>query len=185
MTSITRDPLLAAAKGILWFLMGVMVVGATACLAGIPIMLVLRGKIMAELATQAPGLVFGQFYMAIVALCLLGAGLLVLLFRIFQLLKQIVGTVGEGDPFVPENARRLTRMAWLTLAVQIIALPITGIATWIHKLTEGVRDSAIDVRVEVDGGFNGNGLLLMLILFILARVFRKGAEMRAELEGTV
>ncbi len=35
------------------------------------------------------------------------------------------------------------------------------------------------------GGISGNGLLLMLILFILARVFRKGAEMRAELEGTV
>ena len=29
------------------------------------------------------------------------------------------------------------------------------------------------------------GILLALVLFILARVFRKGAEMRAELEGTV
>ena len=39
--------------------------------------------------------------------------------------------------------------------------------------------------LRADFGFSGGGLLLMLVLFILARVFRRGAEMREELEGTV
>jgi hypothetical protein len=38
---------------------------------------------------------------------------------------------------------------------------------------------------DVDFGLSFGGVLLALVLFILARVFRKGAEMRAELEGTV
>ena len=36
-----------------------------------------------------------------------------------------------------------------------------------------------------DGGFDMTALLLTVILFILARVFRHGAAMREDLEGTV
>ncbi|KHK89542.1 DUF2975 domain-containing protein [Novosphingobium malaysiense] len=181
MTSITRDPLLAIAKGILWFLMVVMAVAAVACVVAAPVVFFMRETIIAELTQEAPGLGFTQFILAIAAVCLFAAVLLALLFRIFQLLKQIVDTVGDGDPFVPVNARRLTQMAWLTLAVQITSLPVSAIGIWIHNVTEGAGK---DVEIH-SGGVDGNGLLLMLILFILARVFRKGAEMREELEGTV
>jgi hypothetical protein len=40
-------------------------------------------------------------------------------------------------------------------------------------------------HVRIDAGISGNGLLLVLVLFILARVFRQGTAMREELEGTV
>lgn len=183
MTSIKNDPLLAIAKGILWFLMGVMVLGAAACLIAAPALYFMRGTILADLMRDAPHIAFPQFMLAVALVCMLAAGLLALLFRIFQLLKQMVDTVGEGDPFVPENASRLTRMAWLTLAVQVIGFPIAGIATWVHNVTEGTGVDSGDIHV--DSGIDANGLLLVLILFILARVFRKGAEMRAELEGTV
>jgi hypothetical protein len=104
-------------------------------------------------------------------------------FRLFQLLKRIVDTVGEGDPFVPMNARRLTQMAWLTLAMQLVTLPIGSLAVWIGaEMTKLGAHTDID---DVQMGISGNGLLLMLILFILARVFRQGAAMRDELEGTV
>ncbi|MCT2399047.1 DUF2975 domain-containing protein [Novosphingobium mangrovi (ex Huang et al. 2023)] len=182
MTSITRDPLLAIAKGILWLLMGVMVLAAIATIVAVPAVLVMRDQIMVDLAKEMPGLDAPHFVLAIAAVCLLAAILLALLFRIFQLLKQIVDTVGAGDPFVPVNARRLTQMAWLTLAVQVVSLPLTRIGMWIHEVTKGAGADGVDIRVT---GVDGNGLLLVLILFILARVFRKGAEMRAELEGTV
>jgi len=39
--------------------------------------------------------------------------------------------------------------------------------------------------MNIDGGLDGGSILLILILFILARVFREGARMRDELEGTV
>ncbi len=178
MQSITRDPLLAIAKGLLWFLMASMVIGIAACLVAIPLLLLFQSDISAEMAKEMP-LFLPQFYWVVSAILLVAAVLCGVLFRIFQLLKRIVGTVADGDPFVPDNAARLTQMAWLSLVVQLLGLPLSGLGAWINHIGEG------HTRIETMGGVSGNGLLLMLILFILARVFRKGAEMRAELEGTV
>ena len=55
-----------------------------------------------------------------------------------------------------------------------------SLATWI-KAVSGEAANDIDVDVGLDGG----GILLILVLFILARVFRQGSAMREELEGTV
>jgi len=74
-------------------------------------------------------------------------------------------------------------MAWLTLAMQLVTFPIGALAVWLGaEMTKLGAHTKID---DLDMGISGNGLLLMLILFILARVFRQGAAMRAELEGTV
>ncbi|MFK4871749.1 DUF2975 domain-containing protein [Novosphingobium sp. ZW T3_23] len=178
MQSITRDPLLAVARGLLWFLMASMVIAIAACIVAVPLLLVFRNDISVEMARDMP-LVLPQFFWVVSAILAVAAILCGVLFRIFQLLKHIVGTVGDGDPFVPDNAVRLTQMAWLTLVVQLLGLPLSGLGAWINRIGEG------HTKLETMGGVSGNGLLLMLILFILARVFRKGAEMRAELEGTV
>jgi hypothetical protein len=184
MTSITRDPLLAIAKGILWFLMGVMLAGAVACLIAIPCLQVFRSEITVEFAKGAPSIPMPSFLWAVSAVLACSIALLLVLFRIFQLLKRVVDTVGMGDPFVPENARRLVQMAWLTLAMQVVTIPVGSIAVWIDKVVEESPKAHTDIN-SLDFGFSSNGLLLMLILFILARVFRQGAAMRAELEGTV
>lgn len=181
MNAITRDPLLAVAKGLLWFLMAVLAIAIGASLLAAPCLAVFHGAASAALAEHAPEIPAGSFLWAIGGILLLAALLCALLFRLFQLLKRIVDTVGEGDPFVPDNATRLTQMAWLTLAVQLVGLPMSGIGAWINAMTEGHGHTDLDVV----GGVDGNGLLLMLILFILARVFRKGAQMRADLEGMV
>ena len=47
------------------------------------------------------------------------------------------------------------------------------------------KASADAASISVDADFSTNGLLLALVLFILARVFRTGAKMREDLEGTV
>jgi hypothetical protein len=183
MTSITRDPLLAIAKALLWFLMGVMLLGAAACVVAVPLLHFFQHDITVELGKAAPNLSMTSFFWIVTGLILCAIALLLILFRLFQLLKRIVDTVGEGDPFVPLNATRLTQMAWLTLAVQVVSMTIGGIATWLDH----VAGDAPHIRgqIQVDDGISMNGLLLMLILFILARVFRQGAAMRAELEGTV
>lgn len=183
MTSITRDPLLAAAKGILWFLMAVMLVAAIACIVAIPAMHLFQDNITVQLGKEAPAVSVPTFLWVVSGVLACVIALLLILFRIFQLLKQIVGTVGDGDAFLPENARRLTQMAWLTLAVQLVILPISGFTDWVDKAFAETPE--VHNELVIDAGLSGNGLLLMLILFILARVFRQGAAMRAELEGTV
>jgi hypothetical protein len=181
MTSITRDPLLAIAKGVLWFLMGVLALAALACLVAVPALAIFHGAAVAKLAEQAPDVPAAQLLWAIGGILLLTVLMSGLLFRIFQLLKHIVDTVAQGDPFVPDNAGRLTQMAWFSLAVQVIGLPMSAIGAAINGMVKGHGHTDLTVV----GGIDGNGLLLMLILFILARVFRKGAQMRADLDGMV
>lgn len=91
-------------------------------------------------------------------------------------LRAIIDSVGAGDPFNPGNADRLARMGWLTVAVQIASIPGGALAGWIAYT---FRKGGLDV------GLSLGGILMALVLFILARVFREGARMRADLEGTV
>jgi hypothetical protein len=50
-------------------------------------------------------------------------------------------------------------------------------------LSEHIKADKADLDINI--GFSGSGLVLMLVLFILSRIFRHGAAMREELEGTV
>ena len=96
-------------------------------------------------------------------------------------LRRIIGTVGEGDPFAPVNADRLSMMAWLLLGVQILMLPAAGLGLMLAKWADKVDHA----DVNINAGLDLTGILMVLVLFILARVFRHGAAMREDLEGTV
>jgi Protein of unknown function (DUF2975) len=176
MTPQTRDPLLIAARFILVFMMGAMVLIAVACAIGAVAALAMHGMMVAEMAEHA---IPAEAAWAIPPLLALVVAAGVLGFMFFRHLYRIVGTVAEGDPFIPENAQRLSAMGWITVAVHVLMIPLIGIAAWIAKLA---KESG---NVHFDGGFDINGILLALILFILARVFREGTRMREELEGTV
>jgi len=95
---------------------------------------------------------------------------------ILRSLRRIFRTLTMGDPFHPDNVRRL-RQIGLTLAV------VTG-GVWLAqgfvaaRLAPGVMDP------------QGLGELLtpifsVLIVFVLAEVFREGARLRRESELTI
>jgi hypothetical protein len=102
----------------------------------------------------------------------------VLAFFFLRHLRRIVDSVSQGDPFVPVNADRLRYMAWLALVMQAVLIPFTGLFVWFDALPQKAN-----VHYNDNNWFGG--LLLALLLFVLARVFRVGTEMREELEGTV
>ncbi len=116
-----------------------------------------------------------------------GAAVLVIMLTLFSLglmydfvarLAQIIDTVGQGDPFTSANAARLTRMGWLAVGVQLLALPSMLLSTWLEsRVDEGVFHLDSDLSLTAIG--------LALVLFILARVFRLGSAMRDDLEGTI
>ncbi|MFZ5636428.1 MAG: hypothetical protein ACOY82_07540 [Pseudomonadota bacterium] len=104
---------------------------------------------------------------------LLGLAMVALVHRMLRRLLAIVDSVRDGDPFVVENAVRLQSIAWSLLGVESLRLAMAGIA------------AAVGIERVGAGGFALAPWLAILLLFVLAGVFMRGARMRADLEGTV
>ncbi|KAA9000325.1 DUF2975 domain-containing protein [Stenotrophomonas cyclobalanopsidis] len=103
---------------------------------------------------------------ALLALCL------VFLRHLARLLRSAAG----ARPFTHANAQRLRRMAWLMLAMEVLSIIIGVYASWMGP------DFA---WMEVGGGMSITGLIAVLMLFVLARVFAAGAAMRDDLDGVI
>lgn len=91
-------------------------------------------------------------------------------------LLAIVDTARDGDPFVAANAARLQSIAWQLIGLQILGLAIAMIVKQISTRAHPINISA---------GPSIAGLLAILLMFVLARVFAEGARMRDDLEGTI
>ena len=178
MTRIKRDPLLAIAQVIIALGIVLMIFVAAMMLIGLGALLTVgRAEVMTELGdADAPV----AAYWAVAGVLALLVGLFLVMLRFLLELNGIVKSVDRGDPFEPGNADRLSRMGWLAVAGYAVAVVISSIATWIKSVA---GEAGKDINVDI--GLDGGGILLILVLFILARVFRQGAAMREELEGTV
>jgi hypothetical protein len=179
MKKIINDPLLTAAR------FGIVIMQILLVIGMIGLGIGMAASVVGALGYVPAGIEFSDvaelpratlWQAALVMLLMLAATGLIYDFVIR--LRQIIDTVGQGDPFVMANAERLTRMGWVSLVAQLTMMVAAAFAGWIktHATTD-VFEMQIDVSLF--------GFVLAVVLFILARVFRKGAEMRAELEGTV
>ena len=182
MNAPRNDLLLLAGKVIAVLLQGFMAFGAATLLVVIPAVMLFRGDIVEGLSDGSGVPVADLPMLPLVGVLVIAFAILAALFVFFGRLRAIINTVGEGDPFAPANAERLNLMAWLLLGAQVLTWPLIAVAIplvrWADKL-EGVN---------IQGDLNGldlTGVLMVLVLFILARVFRHGAQMREDLEGTV
>jgi hypothetical protein len=110
------------------------------------------------------------------AIAALGLAAVPLHYFILKRLLAMVETVRSGDPFVAANASRLQAIAWALVAVQLLSLVIGAIAKTVSSPAH---------PLHLNAGFSINGWLVVLLTFLLARVFAEGALMREDLEGTV
>lgn len=172
-----RDPLLLTAKIMAVVLMALTAVVGMVLLGTIPVLLFNPGDFATAVA-EAGGSGTGSPLAAAVALLLLGAAVTLSAFYFFRLLARLIDSVGQNDPFTAENADRLRRMGWVALAFQLASFPIAALVVYLGDLVPLAN-------LEVDFDFSLTGLLLAVVLFVLARVFRLGAAMREDLEGTV
>lgn len=172
-----KDPLLVIAKVIAVFMMVMMGIAAGALVIASAWIPFNQGEVLAELVKEGFTGQTGPVIWGVVGAMLLALVPIGLIFQFLREMVRLIDSVGE-DPFMPENGTRLSRMGWLVLAVQVSTLPLGALLLWLSQQVKSI-DSDVDI------GFSGNGLVLALVLFILARVFRHGAAMREELEGTV
>jgi hypothetical protein len=174
------DPLLLAGTVVTLVMQTAMALAGVAITIAIPGLLIYRDKAQAEFARETGSSALLPLP-EIVGVMLLIAVVVALMFVFFGRLRRIVATVGEGDPFQPENADRLTQMGWLMIVVQLLLIPAAALG---HRILTTVA-SVAEANAEFDGSFDFGGILLVIVLFILARVLRHGAAMREDLEGTV
>lgn len=136
--------------------------------------LVAEGPVMRALGAGAPNgnstLFWGMRLIAVI-----GLAVPVVHFILTRLLT-IVETVSIGDPFLVANAARLQWIAWAVLALELMHFAVGAIAA-------GVSTAAAPLNIA--WGFSLTRWIVVLLLFVLARVFEQGARMREEIEGTV
>jgi hypothetical protein len=178
MTHSTRDPLLVVARVITIALLTAAVVVAALLAACLPYAMLEPLRMLSALLGREVTTVPAGTVAALAGV--LSLGFLTVAGAAWFLKQQldIIGSVSAGDPFAPANADRLSRMGWTVLAIQVLAVPL------------GLLEYELQDRLEPDEmimafSFADNGLILALVLFVLARVFRHGAAMREDLEGTV
>jgi hypothetical protein len=146
-----------------------------AILALLAATLVAEGPVMEALGVPASNR-NARFVLGMRAIMVLGIAAVPIAHVVLTRLLTIVHTVGDGDPFVLENAGRLQRIAWAVLGLELLHLAIGAVAAGVstHRTPLGI-----------DWNLSVTRWLAVLLLFVLARVFEQGARMREDLEGTV
>lgn len=174
MSKFQSDPLLNGARLIIGAIMGIFAFAGVCVVIGMgAILSVQRQELIAKLAAE--GIPDSGVYVILTLLAGVLA-LMVLGFYFLRHLYRIIGSVGDGDPFNPVNADRLRAMGWLVLSSQPLMWLLGLIGHWFERYTD---------KADTEIGLSLGAMLLAVILFILARVFRTGTQMREELEGTV
>jgi hypothetical protein len=176
MSHVMQSRLLTGTRWLVYALMGV-VGAAGVILALVSVVLPLNWtQAVQELAQQKPAIRIGDLLPYLLTVFAFAIMVLGIVWTMMRKLLEIIGSVETGDPFIRANAIRLKAIGWLMIAVQIVGIPLAIAAGKLADLF-GDSDTGLDLSIS--------GILAILLVFILAGVFERGAEMREELEGTV
>lgn len=149
--------------------------GILAALCALPVVYLDRSWLLRLAGVNTTGThepLFLYFCLGLAAIVLLLAIGLVFL----RHLDRFVRAVHGGHPFAHGHALRLRRMAWLMLGMESLSILIGLYANWMGP---GFA------WMEVGGGLSITGLIAVLMLFVMARVFAAGSAMREDLDGVV
>jgi hypothetical protein len=171
-----RDWLLTSARWLVTFIVALVCLIGLALLGAAVSLPLFHDRIAVAVLSETGKPFSSDVTMAIEALLALIMIMGFLAFRWLMRLRRIIDSVEQGHAFAPVNAERLYEMGWLTVGIELVAIPAGAAA---HYVTTHFDKSHVEI------GFSLGGILMALVLFILARVFREGAAMREELEGTV
>lgn len=162
------DGLLIAAKVLLYILLVGVILGLVATAIGLVTYLASRGSDLLVSPLDPVWRPVSRLVIAWIALDTV-AGMVLRLMA-------LIDTVETGDAFATDNAARLE---WIGGAV--VGLMALGFVA--GQIGVAVRGDINGFPISIDPA--PGGVAIALLLFILARVFRKGAEMQGDLEGTV
>jgi hypothetical protein len=114
---------------------------------------------------QTPGVVL------ILGFSVLYVGVLLV---VFAQLRRVLATLIQGDPFHPSNVARLRTMGLALVGLEMVGYLVRLVVRWLVRVEEPWPVS-----------LNATGWFAILVVFVLAEVFREGARLRAEAELTI
>ena len=166
--------LLNAATLLIFLLLGAIVLALFALLGASAFGLLTQAEVMEVVADLGMGA--GQIVLVGAFALLSALACTVLLLFAVLLTTRIVESAMQGNPFVPENADRLYKVGWLLLGIEV--------AGW---FIEPMLEFMVPEKLAAGLGFGMSpvGVLGILLIFVLAQIFRHGTTLRANLEGTV
>lgn len=98
-------------------------------------------------------------------------------------LRRLFAAFSSGEPFRRENAQHL-RMIWITMVVMELSRYALLAATGVFVGVFGAPDSIANASFSVDSD-NFSSWMSILVLIVLAEVFREGARLKEEQELTI
>jgi hypothetical protein len=122
--------------------------------------------------TLVDGVLPGEFVFVIVGLAVIVPGVIYICFQ----LRHILLTLADGDPFVPENARRLTRIGTAIAAMELIRMATVMVVRAVPSLV-GDKLPPISTQFIL--------WISVAALFVLSQVFREGTRLRDEEKMTI
>ena len=121
---------------------------------------------------RADGVPAGRIVAALVGLAVFAPGIA----YVCAQLRKILSTLADGDPFVPENAPRLTQIAIAIGLIEFIRMASVLILAATVDLGDGYVAN-ININLAVWGA--------VIVLLILAQVFKEGTRLREEEKKTI
>lgn len=157
------------------------IIWLTAIIGGFVFLLFVTGLAVVGLGVDIPGVkaTFSdnfnvhELVFALVSLCVVVPGIV---YTAVQL-RRILSTLADGDPFVPENALRLQRLALVLAGIELISIAIVAVSRQLFGSQLANADLGIDLNFVLWAA--------VIALFILSQVFREGTRLRDEEKMTI
>jgi hypothetical protein len=109
--------------------------------------------------------------MGVLAFSILYVGVLLV---VFSRLRKVLAALTQGDPFHPANVGRLHAIGLALVGLEAVGYLMRLSVRWFVRVEEPWRFS-----------LNATGWFAILVVFVLAEVFREGARLRQEAELTI
>ncbi|MEQ9506676.1 MAG: DUF2975 domain-containing protein [Hyphomonas sp.] len=140
----------------------------------------------------ADGVMPGQLVIGLAGLMVIVPGVIFICLQ----LRRILLTLADGDPFVPENARRLSNIGVVIAVMELLRLAVVIVVRMIPSLVSPVvvssttDEAAGCVCAVVQEGppeLSTQFILWISVaaLFVLSQVFREGTRLRDEEKMTI
>jgi hypothetical protein len=156
-------------------LIGMFVLGVAATIFGLS-----ASRLPLDKIARATGVTMTADEIGRIALAAYTGAIAALVFVQFILraLRRVVASASVGDPFIDANAAELVRVAWLLLGLNVID-------ALIKPTVYLLAPAAVRAKIHDTIHISVTGLFAVLLIFVLAQIFRRGSDMRAELAGTI